>query len=472
MKKRVIIYFFTIILIITNVKYTIRAQEPKEVIRTKIEILCDEDFSKYNFKGNGSKNNPFLIEDLSISYFSDLIHIKNTTKYFIIQNNFLSSGKKAISIEKVANNTGKILNNSIQECEDIAINIENSNSIQIENNYIYYCLLGIKLFRAENCIIKNNKVFSSFSGFYDGGTGIYLYNCENVLISNNELKDNSDFGLVISTSSLIESISNEISNNLQGIFVSSSSFLVFEGNNCSHTSYGIFADKSFEIIVKKNFFLNNENFAVFLLNAYKVQVEKNYIQKGQIGLYNKESSEVNLTRNTIFKTKKSGIKLISSKSFKISENLINQNNVGIISNSTKNTIISKNSFILNQNYAIFLDEDSSNIVIYLNDFINNNLNGTSQAYDDGSNNKWHNENEKVGNYWYPSNSIGKNYKIDGKANSKDIYVLNEVVYSENTDLLLTKTSKIFSFIEPTILALLCLILERKRIKKIVIGNNK
>ncbi|MHA1205286.1 MAG: hypothetical protein ACTSSL_10175, partial [Candidatus Heimdallarchaeaceae archaeon] len=61
MRKRVVIFFF-IIITIANLRYTPKAQASQEVIRTKIEILCDEDFSKYNFKGNGSKNNPYLIE--------------------------------------------------------------------------------------------------------------------------------------------------------------------------------------------------------------------------------------------------------------------------------------------------------------------------------------------------------------------------------------------------------------------------
>jgi len=264
---------------------------------------------------------------------------------FIIQNNFLTSGKKAIFIENIANNTGKILNNSIQECDDKAIDIEKSNGIQIENNYIYYCLLGIRVFGGENCLIKNNKVFSSFSGFYEGGTGIYLYDCRNISIENNDLKSNSDFGLVISSSHSLEILSNEITNNLQGIFVSSSSFLQFEKNNCSLSSHGIFADKSFEIIIEENFFLNNENFAIFLLKTYKIQVNENYIQKGQIGLYNKDSTEVNLTRNSILKISKFGVELINSEEFRIVGNIIGQNNIGIMSNNSFNTIITKNSFI-------------------------------------------------------------------------------------------------------------------------------
>ncbi|MHA1317660.1 MAG: hypothetical protein ACTSQ6_09085, partial [Candidatus Heimdallarchaeaceae archaeon] len=73
--------------------------------------------------------------------------------------------------------------------------------------------------------------------------------------------------------------------------------------------------------------------------------------------------------------------------------------------------------------------------------------------------------QKIGNYWNPSNSIGRKYKIDGKANSKDIFILNEVIYQENTEFILTNTSRVVVFFDVTILTLIFLIFKRKRKQK-------
>jgi len=66
--------------------------------------------------GNGTVNNPFIIEGLNITGPSgnNLIDIKNTDVYFQINNSFLSGGYRAISLDKVEN--GLISNNSISNC--------------------------------------------------------------------------------------------------------------------------------------------------------------------------------------------------------------------------------------------------------------------------------------------------------------------------------------------------------------------
>ena len=56
--------------------------------------------------------------------------------------------------------------------------------------------------------------------------------------------------------------------------------------------------------------------------------------------------------------------------------------------------------IENTFYGLVLDLTSQNNFVYLNYFIDNNIDGTSQGYD-GTNwsNLWYNEDTKKGNYW-------------------------------------------------------------------------
>ena len=67
---------------------------------------------------------------------------------------------------------------------------------------------------------------------------------------------------------------------------------------------------------------------------------------------------------------------------------------------------------------------SSNCNIHHNSFIDNNLEGSSQACDDGVNNTWFDYSTLEGNYYSDYSGVG-NYSIGGNANSTDPYPLAE-----------------------------------------------
>ena len=57
-----------------------------------IIIWNDNDFLSYNFSGDGSKNNPFMIQNLNITTDSNNgIYISGTTKYFTIKNCYIDA---------------------------------------------------------------------------------------------------------------------------------------------------------------------------------------------------------------------------------------------------------------------------------------------------------------------------------------------------------------------------------------------
>lgn len=77
-------------------------------------------------------------------------------------------------------------------------------------------------------------------------------------------------------------------------------------------------------------------------------------------------------------------------------------------------------------YGLTLNDDTSNITIYNNSFINNvpsNPDAQSQCTDSGNSNYWYNSVLMIGNYW---SDIGSNstYIIDGPAGSVDLYPLS------------------------------------------------
>jgi hypothetical protein len=75
--------------------------------------------------------------------------------------------------------------------------------------------------------------------------------------------------------------------------------------------------------------------------------------------------------------------------------------------------------LVGNGYGIELSEDSDNNVIHHNDFIANGQ-YTSQAWDTGMNNQWHDETVLEGNYWSDYFSVGS-YLIAGSAGASDPY---------------------------------------------------
>lgn len=61
--------------------------------------------------------------------------------------------------------------------------------------------------------------------------------------------------------------------------------------------------------------------------------------------------------------------------------------------------------------------------IYHNNFFFNNMNGSSQGYDDGPSNSWYNDELEEGNYWSDLNG-SVFYNISGLSDSIDLYPLN------------------------------------------------
>ena len=76
----------------------------------------------------------------------------------------------------------------------------------------------------------------------------------------------------------------------------------------------------------------------------------------------------------------------------------------------------------NQNYGIYLDQYCINNEIHRNNFIDNNLGGSSQGFDDGTDNTWYDIITSKGNYWNDWSGSGS-YAIDGSANCVDLYPL-------------------------------------------------
>jgi parallel beta-helix repeat protein len=136
------------------------------VTSEQIKILSDQDFIDLGFSGTGSESDPYVIENLEITgdSYSDNIEIRDTTKFFIVQNCYLISGHHAISIIDVAQGTAQVINNICENNQYRGVWMENT----------------IDAYIAKNEMIENAVC------------GIRLENCSAVLITENTIKDYAD----------------------------------------------------------------------------------------------------------------------------------------------------------------------------------------------------------------------------------------------------------------------------------------
>ena len=105
-----------------------------------IHVYSDAKFVEYGFPGNGSKENPYRIENYTLSNaLLDGIRIDNVTKHFVIRNNEISAERNGIFVYLVA-----------------------ANITRIENNIIHGCEAGIVVYYAQGGYIFNNMLYDNF----------------------------------------------------------------------------------------------------------------------------------------------------------------------------------------------------------------------------------------------------------------------------------------------------------------------
>ncbi|MFX1568399.1 MAG: right-handed parallel beta-helix repeat-containing protein [Promethearchaeota archaeon] len=291
-------------------------------------------------KGSGTKSDPYILENIIIDGLNtgNCIEIWYSSVYFIIKN-------------------CTIYNSGEWDC-------------------------GMYLYDVYNAKIHNNTVHSNFEGIFFQGDGDYNNVTNNIvrdngrtgivfesfndycIIHNNTAINNNQHGIVLRQ----ECINNTISNNFvkdhvySGILIQGGSInnTIIENTAVRNAFAGIWVYNSDDNIFKRNNFSNNI--------GYGVEIE--------------ESNTNKLIENTIYNNTIYGIEFSSYVSNRAEKNKIINNNV------------SSNGMA-----GVHLDAYSMNNSIFLNNFIDNNING----YDEGTNNtnKW--DNSIIGNYWddYP-----------------------------------------------------------------------
>jgi hypothetical protein len=367
-----------------------------------IVINEDEDFNKYGFPGSGTIQDPFRIENIELGTYEyvlrekyNLIEIRSTSVHILIQNCTFIGCVSGVYIDSIKKGSINIVNNTFIGTEFRVLDMVSSGCISIRTKHI-----------STNTSIADNIFKGKIA------PAIEIYESSNIIISKNTIMledDTAAIGVYYSLDIVINS--NIVSP------TSSSPNLDFEGlyflysQNCS-VENNIIRNTNIEVLHCDNL--------EFLNNTFISEIEEFTLLGFGI------SSNIEITQNVFLGNMHYGIGAGSGSNLIVNNNTfdVGINALGLF--NFQYALISYNSFYNGSDYAINIDSDSSNAVIYHNNFFFNNLSGDSQCYDDNAGNIWYNVVLSEGNYW---NNLGSNttYAIAGSAGSVDLYPLSEPI---------------------------------------------
>ncbi|MFW9778597.1 MAG: NosD domain-containing protein [Candidatus Heimdallarchaeota archaeon] len=353
----------------------------------------------------------------------------------LIHNNNISRTRNfGINVQSSENIT--ISDNFLKDSEGQGIFSQSSNGISVTGNTITKLSgNGILLESTENSTISDNSVTDL------NGIGISLDFSPRNLIFTNILTNNSEWGIFVGSSANTNISENTIVNiKHSGILLVSSGESTISRNVVEKSAAeGIALTASPRSSISGNFISNNGKAGIFLSISGANKISDNYLVNNglvidgpSLGNYlqvDVSNNSVNskpliywqdLTRGTV-PDGAGQVILVHCTAVTVSNQTLSNTSTGIQAAYSWNLYIHDNLIFNNSGYGISLIkvEDS---VIEWNEFIDNNPNGTSQAYDDGTNNTF------AYNFWNdwtdPDNNrdglVDLPYPIDGTANNQDL----------------------------------------------------
>ncbi|MFX0205564.1 MAG: nitrous oxide reductase family maturation protein NosD, partial [Candidatus Hodarchaeota archaeon] len=334
-----------------------------------------------------------------------------------------NSGNCVFTDNEVYNNQGGIglinsTNNMVSsntayenELSGIFLN-DFANDNEISENTLYDNRWGIYVRLSSGCTISDNHVS------YNTGMGLILTRSGNNYVIDNVFQNDGIylFGLTLEQCIQSEVTGNSVNGkpivfrqNIQGeripsgagqVFLVNCSEIEVSGQTFSDAHIGLFATFCTNLQIQSNRFYNNLAEGFWLWNT----------------------TDVTVFNNTIFNNGYDGIGIYNCTSIEILYNNITSNlNHGIyVGYSSDNCTIAYNEFNSNNFYGVFVENADLTQVIW-NFFFDNNLGGTSQAFDEGS------ETKILKNHWNEWTSpdidgdgiVDVPYSIDGILANED-----------------------------------------------------
>ncbi|MHA2100866.1 MAG: NosD domain-containing protein, partial [Candidatus Kariarchaeaceae archaeon] len=434
--------------------------------------------------GDGTKDNPYIIEGYSISSdIQSLIQISNTEVYFIIRNNLLDGMNSGAPFYPRGIYLGNVLNGNISfntiKNSYTAIHLSSSNNSVIQDNQIIQGSTGVGLYSGST----QNEVFDN--RISDVTFGIDIRSSDNTIFQN--WINGTTYG-IYSSGKVPSNVSfNKIQHSWFGIMLSSALDLIVQNNFIRYNDYGLaLYSGSNRNKVFDNWIHNNTNFGIDMRSGSREnQITNNHVFYNNLdGMYLFQSHENAIVGNYIFKNTGSGIYIVNADNntlksneiyensghgvflrflvdfTEISYNIIN-NNLGVgvrILYSANNNTVTKNTISANSYGISFGYLTTWNNIVEYNNFINNNQNGDSQGEDDSRSPPFTNIIRY--NYWSDwsipdtdnNGIVDIPYDLNGYVNNQDPYPLTDTVDPYHNTLVGTNQKVLMQVLHPTLRA--------------------
>jgi parallel beta-helix repeat protein len=368
-----------------------------------ITVKSFEDFLEYDLPGNGSKENPFIIDGKKNKLYRYQIDISNITGFLSIQKCFFrQSNIKLLCISEGGIN----ITDNIFSCGSTGVRLTAVHSITEISGNIFDGGIdgGIRLAYSSNIVLKNNHFYNS--GLYIVSTLTYL---NSYLVEDNYVNEKK-LGYFFKKENLVIDEENDYG---QLLFLICKNIII-SNIVVENTSHGIYCFSSTNVTIR-NSSISKCSFGLFLRKCHNLHIENNELFQNKYPLYFSSSGGKiynNFVFNNLF-----GVDIYHSSNCLLLDNIVGGNShIGIkFWNSQYNEIIN-NIIEYNNARGIYLLDNSEGNIIYHNIFHNNRIN----AQDDCQDNVWYDVNAKLGNYWSDYDYRGI-YTIPGIAEAVDLY---------------------------------------------------
>jgi len=289
---------------------------------------------------------------------------------------------------------------------------------------------GIYLLMCDDFNVGNNDVLNNNIGSLpEDNAGIFVRSCSEGYVWTNDVLGNTEYGIVFSEVDNASISSNHIrytNDTGAGMALSHCDNLTVIWNYVSYNRYfGIDSDYCKYSVFHNNTIRYNGRpgwwyagfSGSFCNNDTWVD---NYVQNNNgNGISYSPGDHIRIENNSVKGNTHGGIVIGDGSEWYIANNTIAGNRWGVffVGNANWSTI-NYNEIFYNDEYGVRILSGNNNY-IHHNNFYDNG-NGTSQGYDNGTNNHWDDCSE--GNYWDDWGGSG-NYSIDGDADAYDEYPL-------------------------------------------------
>jgi parallel beta-helix repeat protein len=307
-----------------------------------IHISNNSDFadqvSANSWDGNGSVNDPYIIEGVNITTSgTSPIQIGNSTVFFEIRGCLLVGGSIGILLQNVTN--AKVWNNTIQDSQSYGLLVTESDYVIVTNNTIQNISgpdsTGLYSLGSEYCEYSNNTIDSV------NGWGILADYSNNCSISANIVSESLHDGIRLRDSSENNITLNIITSGASGIKLGNSHGCRLEKNLVGYSlSDGISIEASSSCVIEDN--------VVHESGAYSLDLAG-------------DSSDI--IANTFYKSQMQGLRIQSDNNYVTQNNYI-ENNLALAGLATYLDDTGSNNDITGNYYDVWTwpDDDENDIV--------------------------------------------------------------------------------------------------------------